>query len=98
MLGYWAMGRVANATPPISTMTIASTLARTGRLMKNSEIIDLVLTRLFRRYADAGWPRGNRACLRHHLLVRDRAAIGAQHDPVIGVEARGDFPQPPRQQ
>src|SRR5882757_5793679 len=41
MLGYWAIGRVARATPPISTMTIASTLARTGRLMKNAEIMGI---------------------------------------------------------
>ena len=38
-LGYCATGSVYSATAPISTMTIASTLASTGRSMKNFEII-----------------------------------------------------------
>src|SRR5471030_2585341 len=42
MLGYCATGRPNNATLPISTMTIASTLASTGRLMKNFEIIGAI--------------------------------------------------------
>ena len=37
--GYCATGRANSATPPISTMTIASTFASTGRSMKNFEII-----------------------------------------------------------
>ncbi len=37
--GYCATGSMYSATRPISTMTMASTLASTGRSMKNFEII-----------------------------------------------------------
>src|SRR6516162_2681232 len=37
--GYWAIGSVNRATPPPSTITIDSTEAKIGRLMKNRENI-----------------------------------------------------------
>src|SRR5579863_4944731 len=39
MFGYCATGSVNSATPPITSVRIAMTLARTGRSMKNFEII-----------------------------------------------------------
>ena len=38
-LGYWATGNLISATAPITTMRMASTFARTGRSMKNFEIM-----------------------------------------------------------
>ena len=38
-LGYCAIGSRSSETVPTSTKTIASTFARTGRSMKNFEII-----------------------------------------------------------
>ncbi len=35
MGGYWATGSEMIATPPSNIMTIATTLANTGRSMKN---------------------------------------------------------------
>src|ERR1700730_15038732 len=37
--GYWATGRLTTATPPASVMTIDSTEAKIGRLMKKCENI-----------------------------------------------------------
>src|SRR5262245_4064425 len=36
--GYWAMGRLISAIPPISVMRTESTVAKIGRSMKNREI------------------------------------------------------------
>src|SRR5581483_1248632 len=36
--GYWAIGRLASAMPPISVMTTDSTVAKIGRSMKKREI------------------------------------------------------------
>src|SRR5258707_15881303 len=101
MLGYCATGRVASATAPISTMTMASTLASTGRLMKNAEIIEPDLRRSLRRRGRgrarggrrSGWRRSDGRWLGHDLAARYRLAVGRQHDPVVGGEARRDHPQ-----
>src|SRR6478735_1843358 len=86
MLGYCATGRVKAATPPISTMTIASTLASTGRSMKNLEIMAGPGS-LRRRRRDGG-----------ELASRDRPAVGRDHDAVVGLEAGVDHPQAADQQ
>src|SRR5258708_4920034 len=90
MLGYCAIGRVKAATPPISTMTIASTLASTGRSMKNLEIM-AGLGSLRRRSRDGGE-------LGRDLASRDRPAIGRDHDAVVGLESGVDHPQAADQQ
>src|SRR5262249_48744132 len=38
--GYWATGKANTATAPITMVRIAMTLARTGRSMKNFEIMN----------------------------------------------------------
>src|SRR4029450_93109 len=98
MLGYWATGRVTSATVPRITMTIASTLARTGRLMKNSEIIGADRRLFGRRDVGAGWRGRDGLLLGHDLAAGHRLAIGGQHDAVVGREALGDHPQPADQE
>src|SRR5262245_12875825 len=94
MLGYWATGRVTRATAPRITMMIASTLASTGRLMKNSEIIAADRRLLGRRDVGAGRRRRDGLLLRHYLAAGHRLAVGCQHDAVLGGETLGDHPQP----
>src|SRR5215217_9509109 len=93
MLGYWATGRVTRATVPRITMTIASTLARTGRLMKNSEIIGAARRLLGRRDVGGGRRRRDGLLLGHDLAAGHRLAVGGQHDAVVGGEAFGDHAQ-----
>src|SRR5262249_34037067 len=91
MLGYCATGRVARATEPISTITMASTLARTGRSLKNLGIMA--------RYRPAlvGRSREGRQ-LGHDLAARHSAAAGREHDAVVGRQAAGDDPEIAHQQ
>src|SRR4030095_9248783 len=93
MLGYWATGRVTSATAPRITMTIASTLARTGRLMKNSEIIAADRGLFGRRDVGGRRWRRNGLLLGHDLAAGHRLAVGGQHDAVVGRQALGDHPQ-----
>ena len=37
--GYWAIGRLNSAIPPVKVMTIDSTVAKMGRSMKKCEIM-----------------------------------------------------------
>src|SRR5215216_1400636 len=98
MLGYCATGRVTRATTPRITMTIASTLARTGRLMKNSEIIAVDRRLLGRRDVGGGRRRRDGLLLGHNLAAGHCLAVGGQHDAVVGGEALGDDPQPTDQE
>src|SRR6516225_6445191 len=90
-LGYCAMGSRKSATPPISTKTIASTLARTGRSMKNLEIMPRAPARSRlevgrRRRLDLGLLRGD-------LPPRDGALRIGDHDPVVLRKPLGDRAQ-----
>src|SRR6516162_1243308 len=90
-LGYWAMGSRKSATPPISTKTIASTLARTGRSMKNLEIMPRAPARSRlevgrRRRLDLGLLRGD-------LPPRDGALHIGDHHPVVLRKPVGDRAQ-----
>src|SRR6185436_18100747 len=98
MLGYWATGRVTSATAPRITITIASTLASTGRLMKNSEIMRATRRLLGRRDVGPGRRRWDGLRLRHHLAAGHCLAVGRQHDAVLGGETLGDHPQPADQE
>src|SRR5215472_7515389 len=90
-LGYCAMGSRKSATPPISTKTIASTLARTGRSMKNLEIMPRAPARSRfevgrRRRLDLGLLRGD-------LPPRDGALRIGDHHPVVLRKPLGDRAQ-----
>src|SRR4029450_3497277 len=97
MLGYWATGRVTSATAPRITMTSARTVARTGRLMKNSEIIGADRRLLGRRDVGAGWRGRDGLLLWHDLAAGHRLAVGGQHDAGVGGGGLGDHPQPAEQ-
>src|SRR3954464_13052989 len=92
MLGYCAIGRLKAATPPISTMTIASTLASTGRSMKNLEI----MTRPLLGRRDGGDPDGR--ARGRGLAARDGAPVGRDHGAVAGLHPFVDPPEPAGQQ
>src|SRR5579883_3455598 len=94
MSGYWAIGRLNRATPPISTMTMASTLASTGRSMKNLEIMAAgrVLFLGGRGSGRVGW-RGDRHQLGHDLVAGDGLPVGADDDLVVGRQALLDHAQ-----
>src|SRR5215471_5670516 len=98
MLGYWATGRVASATAPRITITIARTLASTGRLMKNAEIIAADRRLLGRRDVGSGRRRRDGLLLGHHLAAGHRLAVGRQHDAVLGGETLRHHPQPADQE
>src|ERR1700720_3337546 len=83
-LGYWATGRAYSATAPISTMTIASTFARTGRSMKNLEIMARPRSRLVGR---------DRCFLRRDLIAGDRALQAGDHHLILGLQAGFNDPQ-----
>src|SRR5215469_7727008 len=90
-LGYCAIGSRKSATPPIRAKTIASTLARTGRSMKNFEIMRRAPARSRfgvgrRRRLDLGLVRG-------HFPPRDGALRIGDHDPVVLREPLGDLAQ-----
>src|SRR6266446_8434856 len=91
MLGYCATGKVARATEPISTITMASTLARTGRSMKNLEIMARSSPSLVRRGLE-----GRR--FRRDLAARHGATAGREHDAVVGRQTTRDHPEIANQQ
>src|SRR5215831_7263310 len=92
--GYWAMGRRNSATPPMSTKTMASTLARTGRSMKNLEIMSRGPGRLPRsRLHGLGRGRLDLPRLRGDLAPRYGALVVADHHLVVGGDALGDLAQ-----
>src|SRR5215469_11882788 len=72
-LGYCDTGRRNSATAPISTKTIANTLARTGCSMKNFDIIGDVLS-------------ANGGQLRVHFGPWRRAPQLADHHAVVRLE------------
>src|SRR5215468_8543554 len=95
MLGYCAMGSRNSDTPPMRTKTMASTLARTGRSMKNLEIIAWTgppsrLQNFRGRRRDLGFFRG-------HLASRDGALVVTDHHPVVRGQALGDLAQRPEE-
>src|ERR1700749_5213042 len=78
--GYCATARLNSATPPISTIRIAMTLERTGRSMKNFEIM--------------AWLPSIRRCgrfdflqLRIDLLAGDGAQQSGDHHTVVGLQS-----------
>src|SRR5262249_52171228 len=75
--GYWATGKTSSATAPITMVRIAMTLARTGRSMKNFEIIGDPSVRAGARRLG----RGRR--LRIDFLAGD-CPQQAVHDHLIG--------------
>src|SRR5271154_4425295 len=85
MLGYCAMGSVLMARPPANITTMASTQAKIGRAMKNSD----TLTLLLRRSRGGGW-RGFELLRGYLVRVHRRAwlhALNSQHDDLL---ARGE--------
>src|SRR4051812_43508450 len=88
--GDWAMGSPSSVTAPISTVTIAMTIATMGRRMKNAEITSapLGLGRRARRRRARG-----RA---HRLRDHDSAVADLLHalddDLVVLLHARSDDP------
>src|ERR1051326_3569731 len=86
MLGYCATGRGASATEPISTITMGSTLATTGRSTQNWEIMTRYRPALVGRGLEGRQPG-------HDLAARHGAAAGRQHDAIVGRQATGDDPE-----
>src|SRR5882724_11714588 len=91
MLGYCDTGKVASATEPISTITMASTLASTGRSMKNLEIMTPYRPALVGRSLE-----GRR--LGRDLAPRHGATARRQHDAIVGRQTTGDHPEIANQQ
>src|SRR5436190_2863582 len=81
--GYCATGSDHSDTAPMTIIRIASTLARTGRSMKNLEIMARPLL------CDAGG-RIRRLHLRIDLLSRDRAQDAGDDHAVFGLQAAFD--------
>ncbi len=88
-LGYCATGKVNSATRPISTNRIASTLASTGRSMKNLAII----VRYALRHKGIGRRCRDGDRLGRHLLARHGARDPVHHHAVIGRKAGDDLAQ-----
>src|SRR5882757_1377517 len=76
--GYCATARLNSATPPIRIIRIAMTLERTGRSMKNFEIMRSVLFGRCRRRFDL-------LRLRIDLLPRDRTQQSGDDDLVFAL-------------
>src|SRR5580692_11670366 len=86
-LGYWLTGNPKIATTPMSTVTSAMTLARTGRSMKNFEI-----TPSASLFGPASLRSRRGLGLRLHLLARHRPLQPSHHDIVFGGQAAIDNP------
>src|SRR5690242_13624128 len=92
--GYCAIGSRNSATPPMRTKTMASTLARTGRSMKNLEIMSRAPGRLTRsRLQGLGRRRLDLPRLRGDLPPRYGPLVVADHDLVVRGDALGDLAQ-----
>src|SRR5438132_8841793 len=87
MSGYCATARENKDTPPIRIIRIAMTLERTGRSMKNFEIMAAVLFRC------SLTTRLDFLQLRIYLLAGDRAQQPGDNDAVIGLQAAFDDAQ-----
>src|SRR3954469_13913398 len=81
--GYCATARLNSATPPIRIIRIAMTLERTGRSMKNFEIMHPVLFGRCRRRFDF-------LQLRIDLLAGDRAQQAGDPNLVVALQAAFD--------
>src|SRR5947207_13188258 len=84
MSGYCATARENNDTPPIRIIRIAMTLERTGRSMKNFEIMAAVLFRC------SLTTRLDFLQLRIYLLAGDRARRPGDNGAVMGLQAASD--------
>src|SRR5437016_2677551 len=85
--GYWATASRNRLTPPIRIIRIAMTLERTGRSMKNFEIMArLLLGRC--------WLCFDRFQLRIDLLAGNRTQQPRGDDAVVGLQPLVDDTQP----
>src|SRR5689334_3492340 len=85
------MGRLSSATVPISIIKSAMTLERTGRSMKNLEIMARSCRgTLFGRCLSLD----DLLQLRIDLLSRDDPEQARDHDAVLGLQAALDHAQP----
>src|SRR5258708_15249622 len=89
--GYCATGSENSDTPPITIMSTASTFARTGRSMKNFEIMMRCLLRsgLAGRSGLHG-RRFWRLQLRIDLLTGDGVLDAGDHDALVRLQAAFD--------
>src|SRR5712675_168680 len=87
-LGYCATGSENSDTPPITIISTASTFARTGRSMKNFEIMMRCLLRsgLAGRSGLHG-RRFGRLQLRIDLLARDGVLDAGHHDALVRLQS-----------
>src|SRR3954471_11358921 len=88
--GYCATGRANSATIPITTIRMASTLARTGRRMKKSEI--MIAGRYLAAPA-AGAGGAAMVCIRVDLLARYRSQDTSDDDAIAAFDPAFDRPQ-----
>ena len=86
-LGYCATGRLNSATPPMTIIRMASTFARTGRSMKNFEIMTrpLLAVAAGSAAADCGHLQ-----LRIDLLPGDRVEDALHDDAILRLEPAVD--------
>src|SRR5215216_1949529 len=87
MSGYWATASRNRQTPPIKIIRIAMTLERTGRSMKNFEI----MARLLLGRSRLGFDRFQ---LRIDLLAGNRAQQPGGDHAVVGLQALFNDAQP----
>src|SRR5205809_6071066 len=93
-LGYWATGSVSSATRPISTKRMASTLASTGRSMKNLAIIARARASS-RRRRGVGGERGDRHRPWGDLFPRHGMSEPIHHHAILSRETGEDLAQRP---
>src|SRR5262245_6981919 len=85
-LGYCATGNLSSATAPMTTIRMASTFARTGRSMKNFEI----MTRALLRCGRLRRRRLRYLQLRIDLLPGDRVEDALHDDAILRLEPAVD--------